>query len=173
MAEIKFEGVNSSILLEYLGTYTDVSWKKTWSFEGMVVGFFEFKPRLLHGDCVVNLIVEIDSITDKSNVRIKPHGGGGSRHDRGRIETFWKKIRADLVALANEHCWKFEIVKPKYRGEICPYCTAIYSYQRDKILDDGSVNCQNCNRNFTPDDVVQDQDIAEIGEVLGDSFAGN
>jgi len=173
MAVIKFEGVNSSILLEYLGTYTDVSWNKTWSFEGMVIGFFEYKPRLVHGDCVVNLIVEIDSISDKSEVRVQPHGGGGSLSDWGRIETYWKKVRYDLVDLANEHGWKCEIVKLRYRGEVCPYCTAIYSYQKGKILDDGSVNCQNCDRNFTPEGMKQDQDITEIGEALGDSAPGN
>ncbi len=35
------------------------------------------------------------------------------------------------------------------KGVKCPVCGAIYSYSPEQISDDGTVHCQNCNRQFS------------------------
>ncbi len=173
MVHIVLEGINTSILLEYLGIYSDLDWKKTWSFEGMLIGFFEYKPKMYSGDCVLNVIVESDELTRQCHIQIHAHGGSGSMRSWNILEQFLGEFRRSLINLAEKNQWSYLIEKLHYKGEKCPHCGAYYHYSEEKIMDDRSVICQNCAKRFRIGEESRDPVIAEIGEALRDRSSGN
>jgi hypothetical protein len=153
MVRIKLGGVNTSVLLEFLGLRTGLDWKRTWSTNEFVIGVFEFKPHLPSGDAVIVLVVENDNHEDECNIWMHPHGID-ALNSWGlwqlKIAAFWHTLRDDILELADKNEWFYEVEKASYRGKECPYCFAIYVYKQEDYMNDGMVLCQNCGKPFLP-----------------------
>jgi hypothetical protein len=118
MVRIKLSGVNDSVLVEYLGLYAGLDWKRTWSTDEFMVGVFEFKPHLRNGDVVVVLIVESDNHLDECNIWLHPHGITGNTAGGlldGPKTVYWHKVRDDILELADKNGWSCEVEKASYR----------------------------------------------------------
>jgi predicted Zn finger-like uncharacterized protein len=81
---------------------------------------------------------------------IRYAGGGLSLLGSGSSEDFVKEMTNAIVALAEEERWIYEVEKVKIRaaGSQCPNCKAAYKYPKEKVREDGTVECQNCGKPF-------------------------
>ena len=78
------------------------------------------------------------------NARASPVG----LRARGLEKNTESKFKSMIENLADHHGWEIEGRTPSLGGSKCPYCGAYYSYKKSQVLEDGSVKCQNCTRNF-------------------------
>ena len=78
------------------------------------------------------------------NARASPIG----MRARGLEKNTESKFTEMIENLADHHGWEIEGRTPTLGLSKCPYCGTYYSYKKTQVLEDGSVKCQNCNRNF-------------------------
>jgi hypothetical protein len=101
----------------------------------------------------VLVIVEHNLSTNACRLQCNALAGGvgllrvdyGSRDEAER--DFWTFVEK----LALQHGWQL----PKYSVAKCTNCGALYSYAGWRILEDGSVVCQNCNKPFVPHEPLE------------------
>jgi hypothetical protein len=53
------------------------------------------------------------------------------------------------IRLADEYGWETDHVPHKFKGDECPQCGAIYTYENSEIDENSQVSCQNCGKRFS------------------------
>ena len=151
---IKTKEINS--LIGTLTEVPDLEWSKVWSIGAKTIGLFTYEYEQGEYGGAVNVIVEHDTESNEGLVWILQYGSPlspimqGARH---LLETVGN------AALSLK--WHFEVLRPIYKGVVCPHCKAVYAYPESKREFDGSLVCQNCGKNFRPD--IQLKEDVRIG----------
>jgi hypothetical protein len=102
----------------------------------------------------VVVIVEHDITANICKLQCLALAGGSGllRISWGSHDAAESTFRDLIEGLAHKHGWQYEIIPIEiaFRGVKCPTCGSIYSYPKEKVLEDGSVRCQNCDMPFIP-----------------------
>jgi len=130
-------------------------YRRIWSLEEQEIGVFLHEHIGIIGGNVFTIMTLIDfnKSTKNCEVSVKYVGGALSFIGTGRSEDFISAMTKDIAKLADDKGWTYEIQKMKIRaaGSKCPHCGAAYKYPKEKRREDGSVDCQNCGKSFTPE----------------------
>ncbi len=128
-------------------------YRRIWSLNDRTIGILLHETIGLFGAASTFSIMTIldYSIGERScELLIRYAGGGLSILGSGSSEEFVKGMTNAIVALAEEENWICKVEKAKIRaaGSQCPNCKAAYKYPKEKVREDGTVECQNCGKPF-------------------------
>jgi DNA-directed RNA polymerase subunit RPC12/RpoP len=127
-------------------------YEKVWECGGMINGVFiqsELALRTI-SEQTITIILQYYTEKRECEVTVICSGGGEGflRIDLGSQSAAEATFMKNLEMLARRHDWELSRKYPGRKGSGCPFCGAYYLYTEEKIQDDGSVVCQNCNRSF-------------------------
>lgn len=132
---------------DYSNTY-----EKVWECGGMVNGVFIQSELALRTISEQTITIILQYYTEKRECEVTAICSGGGegilRIDLGSQSAAETTFLKNLEMLARKFDWELSRKYPGRKGSGCPFCGAYYLYTKEKIQDDGSVICQNCNRSF-------------------------
>ena len=150
------EEINS--LLELIKSDYANDYRRIWSLDERKIAILLHERLGVVGSYTFTIMTIVDySVEEKQcELLIRYVGGDMSFLGTGKSEDFIKEMMSSIENLANENMWKIEIEKVKIRaaGSQCPKCKAAYKYPKDKVREDGTVECQNCGTPFILQDVT-------------------
>jgi predicted Zn finger-like uncharacterized protein len=125
-------------------------YRRVWSLSDRVIGIFTHESIGLSVYSIMT-VFDYDSKEESCELLIRYSGGALSLIGTGRSEDFITGMAKAISSLAEHKGWQCRIEKAKVRpaGAQCPRCGASYKYQKKKIREDGTVDCQNCGKPFT------------------------
>ncbi len=139
-------------LLELIKSNYANDYRKIWSLNERTIALLLHETMGFFGASTFSIMTILDySIGERScELLIRYAGGGLSLLGSGSSEDFVKEMTNAIVALAEEERWIYEVEKVKIRaaGSQCPNCKAAYKYPKEKVREDGTVECQNCGKPF-------------------------
>ncbi len=139
-------------LLELIKSNYANDYRKIWSLNERTIALLLHETMGFFGADTFSIMTILDySIGERScELLIRYAGGGLSLLGSGSSEDFVKEMTNAIVDLAKEKNWIYEVEKVKIRaaGSQCPNCKAAYKYPKEKVRDDGTVECQNCGKPF-------------------------
>ncbi len=139
-------------LLELIKSNYANDYRKIWSLNERTIALLLHETMGFFGASTFSIMTILDySIGERScELLIRYTGGGLSLLGSGSSEDFVKEMTNAIVALAEEERWIYEVEKVKIRaaGSQCPNCKAAYKYPKEKVREDGTVECQNCGKPF-------------------------
>lgn len=151
---LRIRGLDVAVLLESLSEKYSTALKRIWHGETQINAVFvrdELVLRTMSEQAVV-VVLEHDITSNVCEVRCLATAGGSgflrvSYGSHDAAESTFQKLVEQLALFRG---WEYEVLPPESVGETarCPTCGATYSYPRDKILKDGTVRCQNCDKPF-------------------------
>ncbi|MFQ5833978.1 MAG: hypothetical protein ACE5H4_14835 [Candidatus Thorarchaeota archaeon] len=129
-------------------------YRRIWSLSERVVGLFMHESiGWLAGNVYsIMTVLDYDPARRSCDLLIRYSGGALSLIGTGRSEDFISDMVRAISGLAEQKEWLYKIERAKVKpaGEECPYCGASYRYPKEKVGEDGTVECQNCGRPFAP-----------------------
>jgi len=156
MITYAISGLEIDVLLQSLSEKYSTALKRIWHSPAQVNAVFvrdELVLRTLSEQAVV-VVVEHDVAANTCKVQCLALAGGAGllRISWGAQDAAESTFRKLIEGLALQHGWQYEFIPTEYRlkGAKCPSCGAIYQYPPDKVLENGTVRCQNCDRPFYP-----------------------
>lgn len=141
-------------LIELIKEKYAIDYRRTWSLEDREIGVFLYEHLgILAGNTfTIMTIVDFDKLSGTCEVSVRYVGGAMSLIGIGRSENFITTMINEISRFADEKGWIYEVkkIKVKPAGSPCPHCGATYKYPKEKRREDGSVDCQNCGKSFSP-----------------------
>jgi DNA-directed RNA polymerase subunit RPC12/RpoP len=127
-------------------------YEKEWECIGMVNGVFIQSELALRTMSEQTITIILQYYTEKRECEVTAICSGGGegflRIDLGSQSAAEATFLKNLETLARRYDWELSRKYPGRKGSGCPFCGAYYLYTEEKIQEDGSVVCQNCNRSF-------------------------
>ncbi len=139
-------------LLELIKKDYANDYRRIWSLDDRTIAVLMYERLGVIGGYTFTVMTIVDySIEDRfCEIQVRYVGGNLSFLGTGKSEDFIKEITSSIETLAKEKLWKFQVEKVKIRnaGTPCPNCKKAYRYPKEKIREDGTVECQNCGKPF-------------------------
>ena len=140
------------ILLSKLKESYSNKLEKVWESGDMINAVFiqsELAFRTVSEQIITIIVQYYRNLRECEITNICSGGGDGLlRIDFGSELAAESTFQKFLENLARTRMWELSRKYPDQKGLGCPFCGAFYIYNHDKMQDDGSILCQNCNRSF-------------------------
>jgi len=130
-------------------------YRRRWSLHDREIGIYLYEHLGTYSGSVFTImtIVDFDMNTDTCDVDVRNVGGAMSLIGMSKAEDFVTRLINEITDYADRQGWTYEVERVKTRpaGSQCPNCKAAYKYPKENRREDGSVDCQNCGKPFTPE----------------------
>jgi predicted Zn finger-like uncharacterized protein len=151
MITLDIRGLDIVVLLQFLSDQGSTLLRKIWHSESRFTAVFvkdNFPERMLSGQAFV-VVLDHDISANKCKVDAVAGATTSPSISPVFLESAFRRTMEELADKNGWHC-EFVPTKTVYKGSKCPSCGATYEYPAEKVQDDGSVRCQNCNKTFIP-----------------------